>query len=127
MSQHTPETAIIGTDISHKLAATAILAQAGLSQGETAKALGITRQAVGLRLRKLPKGCDLTSGKNVKLASRAVKNLVAGQRFGDIEKVGAQTALEAAKMIYDRAQPIKGSDSGPAISYTEININLFKA
>jgi hypothetical protein len=117
---------VIGKDISYPVAATAILAQNGLSPNEQAKAFGITRGAINFRLKKLPANIDLTSKKRVRAAVKAVDSFVAGKAFGDIEKLKDSTVLNAAAMVLDRHQPLRSQDSGSVTNYTQVNINVYK-
>jgi predicted transcriptional regulator len=117
---------VLGVDIPHTVAGAAILRQAGFTMGDIAKAQGVSRRSVYNRLEKLPKDCDLTNKKTVRLAAKAVKTLVQGNLVGKMEEIKGSQVLAAAQMIYDRAQPAKQPESSAGSSYTQININVFK-
>ena len=99
------------------------LAAEGVSGNAIAKMLGITPAYANRIKGRIAGKYDLTSNKMVKSAHRAIKSLVAGEAFGDIEKVKDSTALAAAQMIYDRAQPVvKQTPDGPAsVTYIDLS------
>jgi hypothetical protein len=84
---------------------------AGIKQCDIATAFGRTRGAVSIATKKLNRKYDLTSEKYVKLAGHAVKNILEGKTWGTIDKIKDSTALSASQMVYDRAQPIKITDT----------------
>lgn len=101
-----PEKSRNGVKIGPKYQAYNIMRENGMRPGEASKALGMS-YGYGYDLEKrIDKRYDLTSAKFIKLASKAVKNLVQAQPFGSIEKVKDSTALQAAQMVYDRVQPV---------------------
>ena len=83
----------------------ALLKREGITLKEASKALGISEGYTRQLSAKLNK-YDLTSKKSVKSAHNAVQKLVNGEKFGDIKDIKDSTVLSAAKMIFDRAQPI---------------------
>src|SRR4030067_3042811 len=104
--------------------AIACLREQGLNGAETARQLGLSKGYVTYVDQKLNRKYDLTDTKMLKSAHRAVKSLLAGEPFGTIEKVKDSTALAAAQMVYDKAQPvIKSSDVPVNISFTQINLS----
>ena len=103
-----------------------VLREQGFNQKEASQMVGFTPSNGCLLDRKLNPKYDLTSDKFTRLASKAVKSLIQGKAFGEIEKVKDSTALAAASMVYDRVQPIRGSDSSinPQIA---IQVNVYEA
>ncbi len=48
---------------------------------------------------------SLKDKKMVKSASKAIKNILKGETFGEVEEIKDSTVLGAAKMVYDRVEP----------------------
>jgi len=92
------------SELPEKQLAFALLRQQGVSIKDAAKALDYKRSTAYTyesRIKKL----DLTAPKMVKKAHNAINKLVQGKAFGDIDYVKDSTALKAAEVILDRAQP----------------------
>ena len=101
------------------------LRDAGVANDEIAKTLGITKTYPSKIAGKLQKRYDLTSSKYLKLASHAVKTTLQGKTIGDVDKITTGNVMEAAAMVYDRAQPIKREDAGnQATPVAPINVSL---
>ena len=97
----------------------------GLNQSEAAKEIGI-KPAYGCQIDKRVKGkYSLSDTKMVKAAHKAVKSLLAGEPFGSITEVKDSTSLQAAKMVYDRIEPLKTiNESNNLHTFIEVKIDL---
>lgn len=108
--------------------AIAALSEQGLNQEEIAKTINVTPGYVSQIKNRSKEKYSLCNNIMIKSAHKAVKNLLAGEPFGSIKEVKDSTSLQAAKMVYDRFEPIQ-SDA-PVVSgnsFTEININVLSS
>ncbi len=137
-----PEYSKNGRLIGPRYEAFDLLRQQGLSQNRAAQAIGLSPQSGTLIQRKLDRRYDLTNKTFIKLASKVVKNILSGEpteikkdvvgKDGQVVEITERiypshpVRLEAAKMSYDRYQPVKGNDTGVSnISFIQINIEDF--
>ena len=122
VKQPLPEVSRNGVRIGPKYEAFQILRDNGLNPGRAAQALGMAKQS-GYEINKqLDKRYDLTSKKYIKLASKVIKNVLAGEARED-QKVSVTkdgqivdyidksypshtNQIAVAQMIYDRVQPL---------------------
>jgi hypothetical protein len=91
-------------DLPPKQAAYVLLRENGLSTEKAAKALDYQKSSAYQLNTKLNK-YGLTNKKMVKSASQVVKNVLAGQPWGSVDKIKDSTALTAAQMVFDRVEP----------------------
>ncbi len=137
-----PERSKNGRLIGPRYEAFDLLRQQGLSQNRAAQAIGLSPQSGTLIQRKLDRRYDLTNKTFIKLASKVVKNILSGEptevkkevigKDGQVVEITDKiypthpVKLQAAGMIYDRYQPVKGNDTGVSnISFIQINIEDF--
>ncbi|HHT9135171.1 MAG TPA: hypothetical protein ACFYD2_09730, partial [Candidatus Avalokitesvara rifleensis] len=81
------------------------LRKQGMSIAEASRTVGYNEN-YGYELEKKLKSYDLTDDFWLSKASKVLKNVMDGKPFGEIKDIKASTAVEAAKMIFDRHQPI---------------------
>lgn len=115
-----------------------VLRSQGFNQKEASQALKMT-PSNGCRIdAKINHKYDLTNSNFIKLASNVVKNVLKGTptevRHTDLDKNGNlveiikdihpkhSEKLQAASMVYDRAQPVKRSEAEVNISFIQINL-----
>ncbi len=137
-----PEKSRNGVRIGPKYEAFAHLREDGMTSGQAALALGMSRQNGYLIEKRIDKRYDLTNKTFIKLASKVVKNILSGEptevkkevigKDGQVVEITDKiypthpVKLQAAGMIYDRYQPVKGNDTGVSnISFIQINIEDF--
>ncbi len=108
-----PETQVItaengvknGSKLSEKQTGYILLRKQGMSTADAAKAMGYnTRYAY--QLEKKLTSYDLTSEFWLSSATKALKNILKGKTFGEIDKIKDSTIMEAIKMVFDRYQPV---------------------
>ncbi len=76
-----------------------------MSVKDAAKATGYnTRYAY--QLEKKLTSYDLTTEFWLSSATKALKNILKGKTFGEIDKIKDSTIMEAIKMVFDRYQPV---------------------
>lgn len=110
-----------------------VLQDNGLRNGEISKALNLTTGRVSQISKQLNKNQDLTSNKNVSLATKAHRMILG--HFTHPEKVKLNSSIEikgsdvtkAIDRVYDRAQPVKRSeDVSTNISFIQINMDGYR-
>lgn len=122
-----PEFSKNGRLIGPKYEAYQILRAAGMPQTRAAAALGMCRASGTKMERAVSKRYDLTSKKYLKLASKAIQNILKGQPWGEIKQIKDSTALAAASEIYGRAQPPpKKENNTEQITFIKIDLNSCK-
>ena len=108
-----PENAVITAEngvkdtskLSEKQMGYALLRKQGMSIADAAKATGYnTRYAY--QLEKKLTSYDLTTEFWLSSATKALKNIIKGKTFGEIDKIKDSTIMEAIKMVFDRYQPV---------------------
>lgn len=117
-------------DINTKHLAYKTLIQKGLTKTDACKALGYSigsigtlDKAVGEKGQKL----SIVTDETVKMAHLAVKRLAKGKTFGSIETVKDSTALRAAEVILDRAEPKIGDHQGQVnITFTKVDLTVYE-
>jgi hypothetical protein len=100
----------------------------GLSIPEVTKTLGMNSDYAYHITKKLSKQDDLTSKVFVKLASKAVKAMIQGKTIGEVDTIKDSTVLQAAKMVYDRVQPVvtdHGAGAG-GVTFIQVNLDVYK-
>lgn len=111
----------------------ATLKSEGMNNKEICKQLGI-KDSYGYKLASecnkisgINRKYSLTSDKLIKKAHKTVLNLMQGKPIGTITAVKDSTALAAASMVYDRAEPkTKKEDSSQGNTFVQINLNSYK-
>ena len=106
-----------------KLVAFEVLVKGGIEKTKAAEVLGYkskTAYALQERIEKDGKRLDVASQGMVRLAHRAIKNLLKGQPWGEIETINASAALAAALVVVDRHQPKHQENIPPPLSFTKI-------
>ena len=91
--------------LSEKQTGYILLRKQGMSIADAAKATGYN-QTYAYRLEKKVNSYDLTDDFWLSEATKALKKIITGKTFGDIKEIKASTSLEAAKMVFDRHQPV---------------------
>ncbi len=92
-------------ELSEKQTAYLLLRKQGMPVQSAAKATGYNPN-YAYQLEKKIKSYDLTDEFWLSEATKALKNILKGKTFGEIEKIKDSTALGAAQMIYDSHQPV---------------------
>jgi hypothetical protein len=110
-----------------------VLKENGYTHREVGKGLDLTKGRISQIVRKLNQNQDLTSPKNVNLASKAHR-LILGH-FVNPDKVKLKSSIDikgsdvtkAIDRSYDRFQPIKReADVSTNISFIQINIDGYQ-
>src|SRR4030067_1572106 len=115
--------------IDEKHAAFAALVRGGVDKVKAAEVLGYKpNKAYDLARRVEKKGhkLDVARESMVRLAHRAVKNCLRGQPWGQIDTIKDSTALAAAKVGGDRAQPKQRESSPLPFSYVHIDLSRYR-
>ncbi len=92
-------------DLNDKQLAYVLMRKQGLDVQKASKLAGYHPRTGYILERKLRK-FDLTEGFWLSKAQKALKNILEGKPWGSIEQIKDSTALEASKVIFDRAQPV---------------------
>ena len=101
------------------------LREQGLNNADTARELGVSKSYVTAIDKKVNGKYSLSDTRMVKAAHKAVKSLLAGEPFGSITEVKDSTSLQAAKMVYDRIEPLKTiNESNNLHTFIEVKIDL---
>lgn len=107
--ERSPNTNEIDRDTPKKLSdrrlAYILLRKQGMDVKTASKALGY-HERTGYILEKKLKKYDLTSEFWLSKAQKVLKNILEGKPWGSIEQIKDSTALEASKVVFDRAQPV---------------------
>lgn len=105
------------------------LVNSGVSKTDACKALGYSPNSITA----LDKRVEAKNGKmslvceqNVKAAHRVVKRLMKGKKFGEIESIKDSTALRAAEVVLDRAEPKIGDHSAVSYSFTKVDLTIYQ-
>lgn len=111
-----------------------LLKENNYTHDEVCKGLDISKGRVSQIINKLNKNQDLTSNKNVSLATKAHRMILG--HFTHPEKVKLNSSIEikgsdvtkAIDRVYDRAQPTKRSENDVStnISFIQINMDGYK-
>jgi len=104
----------------------AAMVKQGMSKSQAALSLGYSTGSIGA----LDKSAENKSGKltlltdsRIKRAHKVVDSILKGATFGSIKDIKDSTALRAAEVVLDRAEPKAGADAGNvSISFTQINV-----
>lgn len=82
------------------------LRESGYKPQEASKALGYT-PTYGYHLDKRLQKFDIKGNKKLlKGANNALKHIINGQTFGELEQIKDSTVLAAVSMVYDRHEPV---------------------
>jgi len=114
-----------------KHAAYKTLVESGMTKSAAALSIGYARGSIG----SLDKATQTKSGKltlltdsRIKRAHKVVDSILKGATFGSIKDIKDSTALRAAEVVLDRAEPKVGADAGAvSISFTQVNIASLEA
>ena len=108
-----------------KYEAYVILRAAGVPQTRAARVLGLSKAWSSKIGRSLDKRYDLTNSKFLKLASKAIENILKGQTFGEVESIKGANVVAAAQMVFDRAEPITQKlDISQTIALTDEELDI---
>ena len=91
--------------LSEKQTGYILLRKQGMSIADAAKATGYSL-GYAYQLEKKLKNYDLTDDFWLSSAVKALKNILKGKTFGEVEKIKDSTIMEAIKMVFDRYQPV---------------------
>ena len=94
-----------GSKLSEKQTGYILLRKQGMSVADAAKATGYSL-GYAYQLEKKLAGYDLTDEYWLSEATKALKNIIKGKTFGEIDKIKDSTIMEAIKMVFDRYQPV---------------------
>jgi transcriptional regulator with XRE-family HTH domain len=94
-----------GSKLSEKQTGYILLRKQGMSIADAAKATGYSL-GYAYQLEKKLKSYDLTDEYWLSEATKALKNIIKGKTFGEIEKIKDSTIMEAIKIVFDRYQPV---------------------
>jgi hypothetical protein len=94
-----------GSKLSEKQTGYILLRKQGMSVADAAKATGY-RLGYAYQLEKKLINYDLTDEYWLSEATKALKNILKGKTFGEIDKIKDSTIMEAIKMVFDRYQPV---------------------
>jgi len=114
--------------LSQRDIAYSLLRQNGLNNTDACKGLKIT-DARGTQIAsKLKKKFDLTEETFLRPAHKAIKNILKGKSFGEVDKIKDSTVLAAASMVYDRVQPVvkHNVNVNANVNFVEVNLSEFK-
>ncbi|MBM3205876.1 hypothetical protein FJZ41_03465 [Candidatus Shapirobacteria bacterium] len=113
-------------DLSPRHKAYALIRSLGYGQIESGKMCGFRSKGETTYLEAKLGKHNLTSGKFLRLASKAIERILKGQTWGQIQKIKDSTALEAAKEVFSRAQPVKGVDEQKNVTFIDIKIDNYQ-
>ncbi len=94
-----------GSKLNEKQTGYILLRKQGMSIADAAKATGYSLGYAYQLERKL-KSYDLTTEFWLSSATKALKSILKGKTFGEIDKIKDSTIMEAIKMVFDRYQPV---------------------
>jgi len=113
-------------DLSPRHKAYALIRSLGYGQIESGKMCGFRSKGETTYLEAKLGKHNLTSGKFLRLASKAIERILKGETWGEIEKIKDSTALEAAKEVFSRAQPVKGVEEQKNVTFIDIKIDGYQ-
>jgi len=93
-------------ELNDKQKAFLLLRENGESVVSACNTLGYNKDYGRQLQSKLTKYHIKDNNKMLKSASQALKKIIKGQTFGEIKEIKDSTALSAAKMVYDRIEPV---------------------
>ena len=101
------------------------LKEQGLNNNQIAKELGLSTAYPHQITKRCENKYSLSNHIMLKSAHKAVKSLLKGEPFGSITEVKDSTSLQAAKMVYDRIEPLKTiNESNNLHTFIEVKIDM---